>query len=410
MMKNNNNVPINHTLIGYEIEKSIKSYKWKYILSDLPLNSFLVGGYIRDLIIRQNKKICSTDIDIIVPKDACIVGNYIAKKYKGKFLLLDQEREIVRIIFDEFTIDMAPQISESLFEDLSSRDFTINSISFALDSNLIFDPLNGIEDIYKKSLKTYQPKNMVDDPLRILRCFRFVSELNFKIDKNLLNIIKTYKNNLASVSVERIQYELKKIIRGENAFKAILLIKQTQIFQWIQTSESHFDFVNYHLNLNDFNKDEIINFLPIFYLIETLNDSSIKKLKFSKSEAFEASSLRKWRDKIIQKPINALNEVERFLLHKELENILPAFILYLPEKDQLDWLTRWRDKEDKLFHPAHLLDGKALKKHIKIQDGPLLGEMLNFLSKELAFKRIKNSDDAIYKAKQWFQQNAPKYD
>ena len=155
MMKNNNNVPINHTLIGYEIEKSIKSYKWKYILSDLPLNSFLVGGYIRDLIIRQNKKICSTDIDIIVPKDACIVGNYIAKKYKGKFLLLDQEREIVRIIFDEFTIDMAPQISESLFEDLSSRDFTINSISFALDSNLIFDPLNAF--LLGHSQTSYHP-------------------------------------------------------------------------------------------------------------------------------------------------------------------------------------------------------------------------------------------------------------
>ena len=250
----------------------------------------------------------------------------------------------------------------------------------------------------------------MDDPLRILRCFRFVSELDFFIDENLYDLINICKDQLATVSVERIQYELKKIIRGENAFKAILLIKQTQIFQWIQTSESHFDFVNYHLNLNDFNKDEIINFLPIFYLIETLNDSSIKKLKFSKSEVFEASSLRKWRDKIIQKPINALNEVERFLLHKELENILPAFILYLPEKDQLDWLTRWRDKEDKLFHPRKLIDGNTLKSNLNLNDGPLLGKLLNYLSKEYAFERINNFDEAIYEAGRWIQQNAPKCD
>ena len=409
-MKNKNNLLINHTLIGSEIEKSIKSYKWRYILSDLPVNSFLVGGFIRDLILGKNKEKYNIDLDIIVPQNAYIVGNCIAKKYKGKFILLDHDREIVRIIFEGLTLDIAPQISESLFEDLSSRDFTINSISFSIDKNLIFDPLNGIEDIHKELLKTYQPKNLLDDPLRILRCFRFVSELNFKIDKNLLTLIKIYKNELASVSAERIQYELKKIIRGKNAFNTILLIKQTQIFHWMQTSESHSNFVNNNLNLNNFDNDEICNFLPIFFLIETLNDLSIQKLKFSKSEALEASSLRKWRDKLVRKPINKLDESERFLLHKELEDILPAFILYLPEKDQLGWLTRWRDKEDKLFHPSNLVDGNVLKKHIKIKDGPLLGELLNFLSKELAYKRIKSSDDAIYKAKQWFQQNAPKYD
>ncbi len=410
MMKNNNNLLINHTLIGNEIEKSIKSYKWHYILSDFPVNSYLVGGFIRDLIIGENKEKYNIDLDIIVPQNAYIVGNYIAKKYKGKFILLDHDREIVRIIFEGLTLDIAPQMSQSLFKDLSSRDFTINSISFSLHSKSIFDPLNGIEDIDKGLLKTYQPKNLLDDPLRILRCFRFVSELNFSIDKNLLTLIKIYKNELASVSAERIQYELKKIIRGENAFKTILLIKQTQIFRWIQTSETQSNFVNYHLNLNNFNKDEISDFLPIFYLVEILNDLSIQKLKFSKSETLQASSLRKWRDKLVQKPINELDELERFLLHKELENILPAFILYLPEKDQLDWLIRWRDKEDKLFHPSNLVDGNALKKYVKIKDGPLLGELLNFLSKELAYKRINNSDDAIYKAKQWFQQNAPKYD
>ncbi len=97
-------------------------------------------------------------------------------------------------------------------------------------------------------------------------------------------------------------------------------------------------------------------------------------------------------------------------MHKELENILPALIFYLPEIDQLDWLSRWRDKKDKLFHPTNLVSGDILKKHLEIKDGPLLGQLLIFLSKELAFDRLDDLDDAIYKAKHWFQQNAPKYD
>ena len=409
-MKNNKKLLINHTLIGYEIEKSIKSYKWGYILSDLPVNSFLVGGYIRDIIIGKKNKNNNIDLDVIVPKDAYIVGNSISKKYRGKLIILDNDREIVRIIFEGLTLDIAPQISDSLIEDLTLRDFTINSISFSLDSNLIFDPLNGIEDINKSLLITYQPKNLLDDPLRILRCFRFVSEFKFDIDKNLFSLIQIYKDELASVSEERIQYELKKIIRGDNAFNTILLMKQIRVFEWIQKSEINPNFINYNLYLNNFKKDEICKFLPIFYLIETLSDLSIRKLKFSKSEVLEAYTLRKWKNKLVQKSVYELNELERFSLHKELENILPAFILYLPEKDQLDWLKRWRNKEDKLFHPTNPIDGNTLKKHLNIQDGPLLGKLLNFLSKELAFERINSFDDAIYKAKYWFQQNAQKYD
>ncbi len=77
---------------------------------------------------------------------------------------------------------------------------------------------------------------------------------------------------------------------------------------------------------------------------------------------------------------------------------------------RLNWLNRWRDKEDKLFHPSNLVNGDVIKKYLKIEDGPILGELLQYLSKELAFKRLNNFDEAIYKAKQWIEQNAPKCD
>ncbi len=410
-MKNNNCLNLDHNLIEGEIEKSIKIYKWEYILPDLPKDSFLVGGYIRDLIIGKQKKKQDVDVDIIVPNKAYEVGRNIAEKYQGKFVVLDKDRDIVRVILEGLNLDIASQISDSLIEDISSRDFTINSISFSLDSKLIFDPLNGIGDLHKSLLRTYREQNLIDDPLRILRCFRFVSELNFNIDNNLFSLIQLHKNKLASVSVERIQYELKKIFKGENAINSILLIKKTYLFQWLQAYKMNSYIFDGQFDLNYFFQEEIEKFLPMVYLTETLNDLSIQKLKFSRSESAQASSLRKWKNKVNQKPIGQFNEIERFSLHKELENILPAFIIYLPNtSDQIDWLNRWRNKEDKLFHPTNLLNGETLKKYIKINDGPLLGQLLNFLSQELAFNRLNNFDDAIYKANQWFQQNAPKYD
>ena len=105
-----------------------------------------------------------------------------------------------------------------------------------------------------------------------------------------------------------------------------------------------------------------------------------------------------------------LNELDRFKLHQELEMFLPSFIFYLPQNLRLHWLKRWRNKEDKLFHPSNLLNGDEIKKHLQIKDGPLLGELLEYLSKELAYERLNNFDEAIYKAKQWIEQNAPKCD
>ena len=120
--------------------------------------------------------------------------------------------------------------------------------------------------------------------------------------------------------------------------------------------------------------------------------------------------MRKWHLALKKTKIGKLSEKNRFELHQELELFLPTFIFYLPESLRSDWLNRWRDKDDKLFHPSNLLNGDVIKENLKIKDGPLLGKLLQYLSKELAFKRLNNFDEAIYKAKQWIEQNAPKCD
>ena len=384
-----------HTLINNEIDRSIKLYKWDFILSFLPSGSYLVGGFVRDIILRRlNEKI---DVDIVVPKNSIEIGKRIADKFKGKFIILDEVREVVRIIFKHVTIDIAPQISPSINIDLLSRDFSINAIAFSLDKKLLIDPSNGIKDIQLSFLRTNTKQNLINDPLRILRCFRFVSELNFNIDEKLIDFIKKCRHQLKLVSSERIHYEVQRIIRGKYAAKSIILIKKFKIFGYIQ-SENEFKF-------NDLEKEK---FLPLFFLFQILDEVSLKEFTFSKAEILHIKLLTKWKRLLNKKNIYELNENERFDLHKELEFILPSFILFLPETLHKDWLLRWRNKEDKLFHPTNLLKGDMLKKYLQIEDGPMLGKLMNYLSMELAFNRLNNFDEAIYKGKQWILQNAPK--
>ncbi len=403
-----NKIFTDHTLIIDKLERSIKFYNWYPVLSFLPKGSYLVGGYIRDIILgRVTKEI---DVDIVVPQNAIEIGKKISENIESKFIILDQKREVVRIILNHISIDIANQISSRIEGDLSSRDFSINSIAFLFDKKCLFDPLNGLKDLESSLLRTYSESNLLSDPLRILRCFRFVSELNFKIDLNLAAFIKNNKRKLYFVAKERINYELQKIVNGGNALEAIILVKNFNIFGSDNLYKDSFFLDLKKINYEELNQNEKQKFLPLFFIAQLLDESSLEKFKFSKVEIAKIKLLRKWHIFLEKTNISKLNEFDRFALHQELEMFLPSFIFYLPQNLRFDWLKRWRDKDDKLFHPSNLLNGDVIKKNFKIKDGPIVGELLQYLSKELAFKRLNNFNEAIFKAKQWIEQNAPKCD
>ena len=185
---NNEYLSIQHSLIISKIKNQIKNYpNLKTILNELPNGSIIVGGYIRDLILDRLSPY--PDIDLVVPNNSLKIGKNIAEKFSGKFLILDQDRNIVRIIFRNFTVDIASQTHELLAEDLKSRDFTINSVGFSFNNGQLIDPANGICDINNSLLRSFRYENLIDDPLRILRCFRFISDIPFagSINFPLLN-------------------------------------------------------------------------------------------------------------------------------------------------------------------------------------------------------------------------------
>ncbi len=397
-----------HTLIIDELETSIKFHNLNFILGFLPKGSYLVGGYIRDIILgREPEKV---DVDIVVPLNAIEIGKKIADNVRAKFIILDEKREVVRIILNHIYIDIANQVSSTLEGDLCSRDFSINSIAYSFDKKCLFDPLNGLNDLEISLLRTHSENNLLNDPLRILRCFRFVSELNFKIDLKLVDFIKKNKGKLYLVAKERITNEIHKIVNGKNALEAVSLLKKFKIFGSDNFYKNSFFLDLKKINYAELNQEEKEKFLPSFFIAQILDLELLEKLKFSKAEIAKTKLLRKWHFLLEKKNIAQLTESDRFTLHKELEMFLPSFIFYLPQNLRLDWLHRWRDNDDKLFHPSNLLNGDVIKKNLKIKDGPILGKLLQYLSKELAYNRLNNFDEAIYKAKRWIEQNAPKCD
>ena len=269
----------NHSLIVSRIQDKIKTYyNLGKILSYFPNGSILVGGYVRDIILDRLSPF--PDIDIVIPNNSIKVGKNIADKFSAKFLILDREREIVRIIFKNFIIDIANQTHQLLVEDLKNRDFSINSIGFSINNGKLIDPTNGICDLNNSLLRSYRNQNLLYDPLRILRCFRFMSELNFYIEPNLLEFIETNKFQLKVVSVERIQYELKKIVNGKEALKTVQFLNKLKIFDWIQSYQNNSNYL-FFVNFDNFSDDEIKRYFPIFYLKEILKEDVIKKFKFS---------------------------------------------------------------------------------------------------------------------------------
>ena len=403
-----NNILIDHTLIIDELEKSIKIHNWNFVLPFLPKGSYLVGGYIRDIILGRVTE--EVDVDIVVPSNAIKIGKKISDNFGSKLIVLDPEREVVRIILNHIYIDIANQVSSTIEGDLSFRDLSINSIAFLFDKKCLFDPLNGIKDLEISLLRTHSEINLLNDPLRMLRCFRFVSELNFVIDQNLITFIQKNKEKLYLIAKERINYEIQKIVNGAYALNAVILLKKLNIFGSNNLYKDSFFLDLKSINYAELNHEEKEKFLPTFFISQIFDVVSLEKLKFSKAEIVKTKLLRKWYFFLKNKNIANFSELDRFKLHQELETFLPSFIFYLPKNLHFDWLNRWRNKEDKLFHPSNLLNGDIIKKNLKIKEGPILGELLQYLSKELAYKRLNNFDEAIYKAKQWIEQNAPKCD
>ncbi len=381
--------------------------RWPVSLDDLPKGAALVGGSVRDAFL--NKIHHKLDLDLIVPSNAIDLAQKLAIKKSGTCVVLDSQRDIARVVIKEWNIDIASQVGKSLNEDLYRRDFTVNAIALKLGSfPEIVDPQGGIDDLKERKLIAVTKKNLIEDPLRLLRGFRLSAELNLLLDSQTLEFITSNVKYLERVAAERIKVELERLVKGFWADEVIKVIQRIGLLEPWEPHKIHSKAESLSLtNISSLNANEQEIALPLIRLTNLLSDQGLKDLGFSRKKIKDSFSLRYWYQRNDGLAFQTLNENQRIQLHKDLENTMPALILQLPSSEQNIWLSRWRDAQDPLFHPRSPLDGYTLKKIFNAPQGPWIGKLMNFLCKEKAFGRLQNRQDAVQSAFYWWEQNQP---
>lgn len=200
---------------------------------------YLVGGPVRDLALRRSHAV---DVDFAtnaVPEETLAIVKPVAERVWLQGLEFGTVGALIDGIVMEITTfrteryepgSRHPAVSfkSEIEADLSRRDFTINSMAIRLPDRTPVDPFNGLDDLKARLIRTpIDPEvSFTDDPLRMLRAFRFAAQLDFRIDQSVLQAVATLRESLTTVSAERIRDELSKLVCGKAPGRALDLAGQ----------------------------------------------------------------------------------------------------------------------------------------------------------------------------------------
>ena len=236
---------------------------------------YIVGGAIRDILLGLKPKDVDFTTNLPYGTLKTLFSEYTPKETGKSFGVLRirinnidyeiakfrkdnyEEKDGLKIIPEEKKVSFVDDIRN----DLARRDFTINAMAYNQKEGII-DLYNGQKDIENRIINFVgnAEERIIEDPLRVLRAFRFMSRLNFSLSENTIEAIKKQKSLLKNIPEERITIEFSKLLLGENIKNTLTLMKDTGVLEIIIPEfKATYDFNQYnpHHNLDLFN--HIIN-------------------------------------------------------------------------------------------------------------------------------------------------------
>ena len=207
----------------------------------LGLDCYVIGGYVRDAILGRECK----DIDVVCIGSGIDLALEVAKEFDlpehavsvfknfGTAMIKvdDWDLEFVGARKESYNRDSRKPVVEegTLEDDQNRRDFTINAMAVQLNQahwGLLLDPFHGVDDLKAKLIRTPLAPGITfsDDPLRMMRAVRFAAQLGFDIFPETFEALKTEKDRLEIISMERISDELNKIILCKKPSYGFLLL------------------------------------------------------------------------------------------------------------------------------------------------------------------------------------------
>lgn len=193
---------------------------------------YLVGGTVRDFLMGKD----SFDKDIIVvDEDAKVFALKLQKVFDAVYVPLDEENKIYRLVLPDKInyIDITNPIEGSLHKDLMRRDLTINAVAVNIRTAEVIDLCGGVTDIHNHTINYINEHNFEDDPLRLLRVYRFQSTLGFELTAETIHAVCKFVKLIHKPAVERIVHELILLFGGKYADKALLNMNKTWLLEEI---------------------------------------------------------------------------------------------------------------------------------------------------------------------------------
>ncbi|MED1601536.1 CCA tRNA nucleotidyltransferase [Alkalihalophilus marmarensis] len=361
------------------------------VLSQLHERGFLayiVGGAVRDLLCKRP----ITDIDIVTEATPEEISTVFSKTFS-----MNNQHQTVIVRHSGCLFEVTTQRGKSIEEDLLMRDFTINSI--ALDKKgQLFDPLDGQSDIKNQVIRSHNPTaRMSEDPLRMLRAYRFSSDLGFKVAENLGELIRYQAETLSRVAMERISKEFYKLVSGPFKHTALKELASSGLYKHCGLPQLDKKAISFLRELPVLmNEKEEVVWTFICLSMGLTSEGHLKGFLFSNQltkdvrnrlAAFSYRNNHSWEAlSLYRASIEVALDVERV---RELTN--ESYIA----KEEI--LTIWEQLPIKSKNDL-AVTGTDLLRHFKREAGPWLGEALLWVEEQVATGDLPNEKDTLLQA------------
>jgi len=377
----------------------------------LGLNIYLVGGTLRDILLKRQ----FFDIDLVLEGNALNFARYLQGKLGGQIKTYGNFLSAT-IILSDFSLDLVTARKErykyygalpeilpgNIYDDLKRRDFTINAIALDLKNNKIIDPFGGQSDLENKVLRILHKDSFKEDPTRILRAARYQGRLGFSLSKTSEEELMEAKIFLNNVSPSRLKNEYIKIITDEAGLKTLHILESWGVMPYFlpgivvkKAGQKCLDAIKTHANAHKKAKETwLITLMALYWqCASVLKDILEVKFDFSNKERFCLEWLVK-NQYLLRKLINEELEISLFHLHHLLYNTpqeIETFLLWLLGEKGEYFLQDIKTAREGIKLP---LTGKDLLQ-LGISPGPLLGEILKEMEKQVLLGKIGSRKEAL---------------